>query len=168
MARRVLELRPQKRPQLPGFSRPHRIGISVAWWASVKAARVHKLPVLLTLMASALSACSEADHPPPIGRGGGVGDPGPIIVEYGGTSNAGNGGRPQADDPGDDPGVDTFAGSSNVAGDSSFGGTRDTSFGGSSDTSFGGSSDTSFGGSSAFAGTTSSSSFGGSFSTGGF
>jgi hypothetical protein len=122
---------------------------------------------------SALLACSEADHPPPVGRGGEDGNPTPIIVDFGGSSHAGAGGAAA-----DGMGVDAFAGSSNDSGDSSFGGSNSSfggneSFGG-TDSTFGGTAgDTSSGananrgGNDGVAGTSSTDSFGGTFSTGG-
>jgi hypothetical protein len=149
------------------------VGIAVASERSVTPARIAQLPVFLTLVVSALLACGEADHPPPVGRGGDDGNPTPVIVDFGGTSHAGTGGAAT-----DGMGVDTFAGSRNDSGDASFGGSN-SSFGGSdsfggTDSTFGGTAgDTSSGananrgGNDGVAGTISTDSFGGTFSTGG-
>jgi len=116
------------------------------------------------LCVSSLASCGgEGGHPPPVGDAG-AGNPTPVIVEFGGTSNAGSGGSTSGPS-GPSGGSQAFAGSSEPGdtanGAASFGGTE--SFGGSAgNTSTGGSFD--FGGNGSFGGTFPSA---GTFSTGG-
>jgi hypothetical protein len=116
--------------------------------------------VAAVLALSALCSCSDVDRGPPVGQGGGDGNPGPVVVEFGGAADAGTAGTTSRS-------AGTFqvsAGSLSTAGDSPLGIAGDTSMGASSggDTVSGSSFD--FGGNSAVAGTFPAS---GSFATGG-
>ena len=98
------------------------------------------LPVSLILM-SALTACGDVDHPPPVGQGGEAAPPRPPIVSLGGRSGTSGSDTGTTAGTGDD-GPGTSIGGTPT--DSSFGGT--SAFGGSA-ASFGGSA-ASFGGAS--------------------
>jgi hypothetical protein len=122
------------------------------------------VPAAVLCLSSLFSCGGEGGHPPPIGDAG-AGHPTPVIVEFGGTSNAGSSGATSAP-PGPSGGSQAFAGSSAGPGDfangaASVGGSA-TLGGTSGDTSNGGTFD--FGGNDSIGGTFSSA---GSFSSGG-
>ena len=97
------------------------------------------LPVSLILM-SALTACGDVDHPPPVGQGGEPAPPSPPLVSLAGRSSSG----------GSDSGATSGMGD---GANTSFGGTvADGSFGGAAGTSAVAGT-TAFAGTSAFAGT---------------